>query len=316
MKEGLIGVIVPVYKVEKHIAECIESILAQTYTKFRLILVDDGTPDNAGRICDEYAKKDSRITVIHQKNAGVTRARARGVEEANDCEFITFVDSDDTFKQNALEILIKNCDKKTDIVLSLFDQGFTPRNENISIDEFTQMLLYDKSMCVATWGKLYRQRLLAKYVFDIPRNITLSEDIIINLRITYNSYPVIKGIKDIFYNYRENPESAANTFRTTPEYETELLKLKLDAIPSELREHYLPYTIARRFSSWRKMYRYNYSCKGMKKSEFYKQLKNDIETQGFKLDWIERILFYNSNIIIRFFVINCGKVITKISQLT
>ena len=106
MKDGLIGVIVPVYKVEKYIAECIESILAQTYTNFRLILVDDGTPDNAGKICDEYAKKDSRITVIHQENAGVTRARARGVEEANDCEFITFIDADDIIPEEALETLI------------------------------------------------------------------------------------------------------------------------------------------------------------------------------------------------------------------
>ena len=76
--DNRIAVIVPVYKAEEYIAECIESILAQTYTKFRLVLVDDGTPDGAGKICDEYAKKDTRITVIHQQNAGVTRARARG----------------------------------------------------------------------------------------------------------------------------------------------------------------------------------------------------------------------------------------------
>ena len=100
MRKGFIGVIVPVYKVEKYIAECLESILAQRYTNFRLILVDDGTPDNAGKICDEYAKKDSRITVIHQENAGVTCARARGIEEAEDCEWITFVDADDTIKSN------------------------------------------------------------------------------------------------------------------------------------------------------------------------------------------------------------------------
>ena len=102
MSKERIGVIVPVYKVKKYITECIESILAQTYTNFRLILVDDGTPDNAGNICDEYAKKDSRITVIHQENAGVTRARAQGVEEASDCEFITFVDSDDMLSHTAL----------------------------------------------------------------------------------------------------------------------------------------------------------------------------------------------------------------------
>ena len=117
MTNGLIGVIVPVYKVEKYIAECIESILAQTYTKFRLILVDDGSPDNAGKICDEYAKKDPRITVIHQKNAGVTRARARGVDEAEDCEFITFADADDLMPSNALKTLVSILKPDTNIVM-------------------------------------------------------------------------------------------------------------------------------------------------------------------------------------------------------
>ena len=105
MSHNLIGVIVPVYKTEKYVAECIESILAQTYKTFRLILIDDGSPDNAGKICDEYAKKDSRITVIHQENAGVTRARAAGVEVAEDCTWITFVDSDDTITADALNLL-------------------------------------------------------------------------------------------------------------------------------------------------------------------------------------------------------------------
>ena len=133
MQKGLIGVIVPVYKVEKYIAECIDSILAQTYTNFRLILVDDGTPDNAGNICDEYAKKDSRITVIHQENKGVTRARARGVEETNDCEFITFVDSDDTIITTYLEILKNAINEDTDIVISDFHTIFT-ENTEIPID--------------------------------------------------------------------------------------------------------------------------------------------------------------------------------------
>ena len=119
-----VGIIVPIYKVEKYIAECIESILAQTYKDFRLILVDDGSPDNAGKICDEYAKKDSRITVIHQENAGVTRARARGVEEAGDCEFITFVDGDDTIKNDALENLLKRMGQDAESVCSQPRQSF------------------------------------------------------------------------------------------------------------------------------------------------------------------------------------------------
>lgn len=90
----MISVIVPVYNVEPYLRQCIDSILAQTYTDFELILVDDGSPDNCGAICDEYAEKDNRIRVIHQKNGGVSAARNAGIDIATG-EYISFVDSDD-----------------------------------------------------------------------------------------------------------------------------------------------------------------------------------------------------------------------------
>ena len=102
MEQALIGVVVPVYKVEEYIAECIESILAQTYTNFRLILVDDGTPDGAGKICDEYAKKDPRIRVIHKQNSGPSDARNAGLEIANG-EYIGYADSIEEVKASVKE---------------------------------------------------------------------------------------------------------------------------------------------------------------------------------------------------------------------
>ena len=89
-----ISVIVPVYKVEPYINHCVDSILAQTYRDFELILVDDGSPDNCGKICDEYAKKDSRVKVIHKVNGGVSSARNMGLDNAKG-EWITFIDADD-----------------------------------------------------------------------------------------------------------------------------------------------------------------------------------------------------------------------------
>ena len=145
-----IGVIVPVYKTEKYVAECIESILAQTYTNFRLILVDDGTPDGAGAICDEYATKDPRITVIHQENAGVTRARARGVEEAADCEWITFVDSDDSITNSALENLLKGLYNNSNIVIIDFHKKYTNKTY-ISIEEYRLCLLSEKLPLLLWW---------------------------------------------------------------------------------------------------------------------------------------------------------------------
>ena len=94
MVSPLISVIVPVYKAEKYLPQCIESILAQTFTDFELLLIDDGSPDRSGEICDEYVRKDHRIRVFHQQNRGVSAARNLGLEQAVG-EYIAFVDSDD-----------------------------------------------------------------------------------------------------------------------------------------------------------------------------------------------------------------------------
>ena len=116
----LVSVIIPVYKVEKYIAECIESILAQTYTNFRLILVDDGTPDNAGKICDEYALKDNRIKVIHKSNGGVASARQMGVDNALG-NYTIHADSDDWVEPTMLEELYKKAiEKDADMVICDF----------------------------------------------------------------------------------------------------------------------------------------------------------------------------------------------------
>jgi len=103
-----ISVIVPVYNVEKYIHRCVDSILNQTYTDFELILVDDGSPDNCGAICDEYAQKDSRVVVIHQENGGLSAARNAGIDWAfanSNSEWLTFIDSDDWIHTEYLKFL-------------------------------------------------------------------------------------------------------------------------------------------------------------------------------------------------------------------
>ena len=101
-----ISVIVPVYKVEEYLDECVESILRQSYSNFELILVDDGSPDRCGEMCDNYKKRDARIEVIHKTNGGLSDARNAGLRVASG-EYITFVDSDDAIADNYLEILYK-----------------------------------------------------------------------------------------------------------------------------------------------------------------------------------------------------------------
>ena len=102
----MISVIVPVYNVEKYLDNCVESIVNQTYKDLEIILVDDGSPDNCPAMCDEWAKKDSRIRVIHKENGGVSSARNIGLDNVTG-EYIGFVDSDDYLESNMYELLLQ-----------------------------------------------------------------------------------------------------------------------------------------------------------------------------------------------------------------
>lgn len=113
-----VSVIVPVYKVEKYIGKCIESILSQTFKDFELILVDDGSPDRSGAICDQYAQKDSRIQVIHKENGGVSSARNVGIAESKG-EWLCFVDSDDTVDKDYIETLYAGIIEYNDVDISI-----------------------------------------------------------------------------------------------------------------------------------------------------------------------------------------------------
>ena len=103
-KQELVSIIVPVYKVEKYLDRCVDSLVSQTYENIEIILVDDGSPDNSGKICDEWANKDERIKVIHKKNSGVSATRNIGISESTG-KYLIFVDSDDWLEQNAIELL-------------------------------------------------------------------------------------------------------------------------------------------------------------------------------------------------------------------
>lgn len=122
---AVLSVIVPVYNVEKYLHRCIESVIAQTYKEFELILIDDGSTDKSGQICDDYAKRDNRLVVVHKKNEGAAIARNIGIERSN-TPYITFIDSDDYIENEYISTLLKECDgRNVDLVLSGFKRVYT-----------------------------------------------------------------------------------------------------------------------------------------------------------------------------------------------
>jgi len=219
-----ISVIVPVYKVEPYLRCCIDSILAQTFRDFELILVDDGSPDNCGAICDEYAEKDDRIVVIHQENGGLSAARNTGIDWVfanSDSEWITFVDSDDCLERTCLEKLHQYAVETGADITVTGGQIFT---DDAEIANFPANIV---SVCSTVgkecayeafgegsfflffaWGKLYRRELFQNFRYPLGM---LYEDAYLTPRILYEAEKVTI-LRSWLYGYRQRGDSISHTF--------------------------------------------------------------------------------------------------------
>lgn len=214
---ALITVIVPVYKVEKYIHRCIDSILCQTFKDFELVLVDDGSPDKCGSICDEYARKDSRIHVIHQENGGLSSARNAGLDWVygnSDSKWITFIDSDDWIHSDYLKILFTAA-TKDNVALSMCEFSRTSEaypEENIityNIKKWNaeDYFIFNNVNATVAWGKLYRRDILTNIRFPIGR---LHEDGFVTHELLFWENE-IAVIDNVLYYYYSNPKGIMNT---------------------------------------------------------------------------------------------------------
>lgn len=240
----MISVIVPVYNVEKYLNECVDSILAQTYTDFELILVDDGSPDNCGAICDEYAASDSRIRVIHQKNGGLSAARNTGLDIAKG-EYVTFVDSDDLVCKTYLECLLQALlAEQADIAVCdmvTFADGEAPtlvekRQASAEVmtgrDACLSIYRMDGKVPVMAWGKLYRTRLFAGVRYPVGR---IHEDDATTPRVLYCAEKVVL-LSDCLYLYRQRAGSIMSSTFSAKRFDIMLAIDKNQAFFNEREE--------------------------------------------------------------------------------
>ncbi len=216
--ESLISVIVPVYDVESYLDKCVQSILSQTWENFELILIDDGSPDRCGEMCDDYAKLDSRVVVIHQENAGLSAARNAGLDIMRG-HFVTFIDSDDWVDSRYLEVLIQACIEE-DSDLSMCEhlrvmQGesaepFVPGETEV-VTGYTSVVRLvsriDGGMPEFSWGKVYRRELFSEIRFPAGR---LHEDLWTTYRILLSANHMAVS-NAILYYYLQRPDSIMGT---------------------------------------------------------------------------------------------------------
>ncbi len=173
----LVSIILPVYKVEKYLEKCIETLIRQTYKNIEIILIDDGSPDKCGVICDEYSKKDERVKVVHNLNKGVSNARNTGLKMAKG-RYICFVDPDDYVAEDYIEYLYKILlENNADISCCNFEYVYENAQENIetlkekenikiynTIDGLED-LLYQKNIDTSSWGKLFKREAFSNILF-------------------------------------------------------------------------------------------------------------------------------------------------------
>ncbi len=202
----LVSIIIPIYMVENYLERCIESILGQTYCNYEMLLVDDGSPDNCGVICDEYAKKYGNIRVLHQKNQGVSAARNNAIMVAQG-DYITFIDPDDFVTEDYIQYLMSLIQKyNAEIAIGnhIYQYESTepksPKPESQSCFYKTEEALikmnYIDGFGSVVWGKMYRAELVASNLFPIGKRY---EDVATTYRIIGDSTGVAYGNKQIYY---------------------------------------------------------------------------------------------------------------------
>lgn len=212
MRKPIVTIIVPVYKVEKYLSCCIDSILAQSFKSFELLLINDGSPDMSGRICDDYASKDNRIRSFHKENGGVSSARNLGLDKAQG-EWICFIDSDDWVEVDFLKELVQY--NSFDLIVGGLDSfgcvaTSTKRDENIVVDlkhsyEAAQILNVNIENTISAFyyscGKLFRRSIILQNALRFDTRMKMCEDTCFLMQYLTHADKIILSDSSL-YRYR------------------------------------------------------------------------------------------------------------------
>lgn len=245
-----ISVIVPIYNAEKYIENCIESILDQDFKNIELILVNDGSTDNSKQICDEFARKDSRVKVLDKINAGAAAARKYGVQNASG-EWIFFSDSDDTLPPKALSNLIEFADKNdncVDIISGTFaNKQYIYKHDVFGILSPTEYIcsILKGETNSGPWAKLIRRSLFSKFKWETSHEIFINEDMLMLVGLSHYAKKICVNNNSICYNFIPRPNSTSSRKMPLEGWEKLFKEIEtfLDSGSSDIRHSFYSYRI-------------------------------------------------------------------------
>lgn len=228
LNKPLLSVIIPVYKVEKYLDECMKSVVGQSYRNLEIVLVDDGSPDSSGEMCDRWAEKDSRVRVVHKENEGAGLSRNAGLRTCSG-EYVAFVDSDDYIDTGMYDALMREAvESDADVVFSGgFRRMFSDGRIEVVKDVSSRMVLGEESiqdvvkafitpdneifhrkLITSVWRGVYRRSVVSSFVSE---RVYTGEDLMFNVETMVNASKVV-FIPEIYHNYRYNCESITRRY--------------------------------------------------------------------------------------------------------
>lgn len=255
-----LSVIIPIYNAEKYLKKCIESILNQSFKDFELILVDDGSKDESGSICDVYADLDNRIKVIHKVNGGSVSARKEGLLVARG-EYVSYVDSDDWLDSNMYEVMFNSTDGADAIICGYIAEtkhGSSKEKHNIPsgiyegecVQKLHRQLLftgsfYEAGIVPALWNKLFKRTLIAPVMEVVPLDIKMGDDAILTYPALMDACKIVVMNEFAPYHYRIMPNTLSTSFDEfyfdRIEILNKFLQKELSARNENIVENQLPY---------------------------------------------------------------------------
>lgn len=305
-----ISLIIPAFNASRFLMECLDSVKAQLFQDWECLVVNDGSTDDTAEIVNRYAESDSRFRLIDQPNEGAFMARLNGVRAAL-APWVAFMDSDDTIGPKYLLQLNSMATSETDIVIS------DPNLCGIGIDELPIEVYRHRTVVgypirPSMWGKLYRRRLFDNFKPDIPKELRIGEDLIMNIRLAFAASQAIRIYPGFQYNYRNNDTSVSRTFVYTPQYFQLLSDYILYSIPELQRNEYLADILQMKICNLELFCGYKVRVPPLWwNSEFRQRITNDLGKHKKHIPWIHRQLLTYRNPHLRRPLILCRKIFNR-----
>lgn len=286
MENVRISIVIPVYNTKEFLERCVQSVVSQDFEGYEVVLVDDGSTDGSGKLCDTLSERYKLVRVIHKGNEGVNYARRTGVRKAYG-EWISFVDSDDLLEPKALQNLF-SVSEGTDIVVGFSTKP--PRPFTMTLGEARHAVITGKGIPPSPFAKLIKKELLTDSVFDFPPKLCFGEDMIMNIKLLFSTVKAPHFVFERVYNYVRHGSSVSHQRNKLIDYEQFFDECRSSIIPKEDLDRYMSDILWIRLIGFCTLALSDTSTLAEKTHPFIKRTEVDIRRIGYQLNLREKII--------------------------